>query len=349
MMVNRLRQETIMANVPEPEITQEGPAFEGRLLVRPEDEVVDQGAGFDMKTLVSRRGILSLVGLGVGAVTLAACAGTSTDSSSASSTSGATEADATTTTTAGGEIPEETNGPYPADGTNDVNILEESGIVRSDITSSLDGGTTVDGVPLTLTFTVTDMANDNAPFAGVAVYIWQCDAEGLYSMYSQGVEDETYLRGIQIADSNGQVTFQTIVPGCYSGRWTHIHFEVYPDAESATTVTNAIATSQMAFPPEMLTGIYALDTYAGSAENLAGVGTAVADDDIFAEGDWQLQVPTIEGDIDSGYVGSLTVAIDTTTEADRGGTGSGGPEGGEGGPGGDAPGGGEPPSDAPAN
>ncbi|HEY9354552.1 MAG TPA: 3,4-dioxygenase subunit beta, partial [Nocardioides sp.] len=267
-----------MSRVPEPENTPEGPAYEGRLLARPEEEVVDQGAGFDISTLLSRRRILGLVGVGVGAAALAAC-GAGSSGSSSTSTGGSA---ANTSTTADGEIPQETNGPYPADGTNGTNVLTESGIVRSDITSSLDGGTTVEGVPLEFTFTVTDMANDNVPFEGVAVYLWQCDAQGLYSMYSEGVEDETYLRGVQVADAKGQVTFKTIVPGCYDGRWTHMHFEVYPDADSATTGENAIATSQVAFPEKMLTKVYAEGAYEGSAENLTKV--SLDTDNVFSDG-----------------------------------------------------------------
>lgn len=349
-----------MSTSPEPDQTPDGPAYEGRLLPRPDDELVDQGAGFDIATLVTRRRVLGVVGVGFGTVALAAC-GSSTTSGSSASSSGSSSSDSssggdssTSSGSSDGEIPEETNGPYPADGTNDVNILEESGIVRSDITSSLDGGTTVDGVPLTFSFTLTDMVND-APFEGAALYAWQCDAQGLYSMYSEGVEDETYLRGIQVADADGTLTFQTIVPGCYTGRWTHIHFEVYPDVDSATDVTNAIATSQLAFPPEMLADVYALDTYSGSSENLAGVGTKISDDDIFAEGDWELQVPTISGDVASGYIGSLNVAIDTSTTPDRGGVGGGGDQPGgqggqppSGGQGGEPPSG-EPPSDAPSD
>lgn len=338
-----------MNQVPEADRTPDGPAYEGRLLARPDDELVDQGAGFDAETLVTRRRLLGLVGAGVGAIALAACYPGSSSSSGAGSVSGST-----TTSTSGSliaEIPEETNGPYPADGTNGVNVLQESGIVRSDLTSSLDGGTTVEGVPFELTFVVTDMANGNAPFVGAAVYAWQCDAQGLYSMYSRGAEDETYLRGIQIADANGELTFKTIVPGCYTGRWTHIHFEVYSDEQSATEVANVIATSQLAFPPDMLTDIYALDAYAGSAENLAGVGTAISDDGIFAEGDWNLQVPTITGDVNSGYVGKLAVGVDTTTEATSGGGGmppggGGMPPGGGGGEG-TPPGGGTPPNGGP--
>ncbi|WP_410876106.1 3,4-dioxygenase subunit beta [Nocardia sp. A7] len=310
-----------MTRVPEPKNTPAGPTYEGRLLDRPTEEVVDQGAGFDVATLVTRRRVLSVVGAGAGAIALAAC----------SNTSNATDSTASTTSAiATSEIPEETNGPYPADGTNGVNVLEESGIVRGDITSSLDGGTTVSGVPLSLTFTVTDIANGNSAFEGAAVYVWQCDAAGLYSMYSEGAEDETYLRGIKATDADGNATFQTIVPGCYTGRWTHIHFEIYPDVDSATNVENAIATSQLAFPQEMVDAIYQLDTYPGSAQNLAQIGS-IENDGIFSDG-YDLQMGTYSGDATTGYVGSLAVAIDATTEPTVSGA-----------PGGGGPGGGQPP------
>lgn len=306
-----------MSRVPEPTDTPDGPEYEGRPLDRPTDDVVDQGAGFDIATLVTRRRVLSVVGAGAGALALAAC-------------SASNDSIAATVSTPAGEIPDETNGPYPADGTNGINVLEESGIVRSDITSSLDGGTTADGVPLSLTFTVTDMADDNTPFDGVAVYAWQCDAQGRYSMYTEGVEDETYLRGIQLADADGKATFETIVPGCYTGRWTHIHFEVYPDVDSATNVDNAIATSQVAFPQDMLDEVYQLDAYSGSAENLAQIGS-LDNDNVFGDG-YDLQMGTFSGNADSGYVGSLAVAVDTTTEPTVSGGGApplGGPMGGE--------------------
>lgn len=310
-----------MPRVPEPTPTPAGPTYEGRLLDRPDDEVVDQGAPFDITTLVTRRRVLTLFGAGVGAFALAAC----------SNTSGAADPTASSTSSAAiSEIPDETNGPYPADGSNGVNVLEESGIIRSDITSSLDGNTTVAGVPLALTFTVTDLANSNRPFEGVAVYAWQCDAEGKYSMYSEGVEDETYLRGIQIADAGGQATFTTIIPGCYTGRWTHIHFEVYPDAASATNADNAIATSQLAFPQDVCDTVYQLDTYPGSAENLAQIGE-IENDNVFGDGH-DLQMGTFTGDARSGYVGTLAVAIDTTTEPAAGAPPGGGQGGGPGGP-----------------
>ncbi|OZE83862.1 3,4-dioxygenase subunit beta [Rhodococcus sp. 15-649-2-2] len=337
-----------MTPIPEPTNTSAGPTYQGRLLDRPTEEVVDQGAGFDITTLITRRRVLSIVGAGAGAVALAACSTTSNGASATSTTTSTTTATASATS-ATSEIPQETNGPYPADGTNGVNVLEESGIVRNDITSSLDGGTTVEGTPMSFTFTLTDMANDNRPFEGAAVYVWQCDAAGLYSMYSEGVEDETYLRGIQAAGADGTVTFETIVPGCYSGRWTHMHFEVYPDAASATNADNAIATSQVAFPQDMLDAIYQLDTYPSSANNLAQLGS-LDNDNVFGDG-YDLEMGTFSGDPTSGYVGSLAVAIDTTTEPAAGGGGA--PAGGGGQPpmGGGTPPAGGPPADgtAPTN
>lgn len=279
-------------------------SFEGRPLARPDDELVDQGAGFDSQTLLSRRRALGILGAGVGTFVLAACGSDSSTSTASSTTAGPTTAD--------GEIPEETNGPYPADGTNEVNILTESGIERSDVRSSLDGGTVVDGVPLEFTFDVTDMANGNAPFTGAVVYLWQCDAQGRYSMYSEGVENETYLRGVQRVDGDGRAKFTTIVPGCYTGRWTHIHFEVYPDIAAATDVNNAIATSQVAFPRDLVDAVYQRPEYAGSAQALAQVGS-VENDNVFSDGH-SLQMGTFTGSPDRGYVGSLRVGVDTRTE-----------------------------------
>jgi len=333
-----------MTRIPEPDQTPDGPAYEGRLLDHPDEPVVDQGASFDIRTVMTRRGVIGVAGLGLGAAVLAACAPAASDDSTSSSTgsddSSSSTDSSTTTATADGEIPEETAGPYPGDGSNGPDILEESGVERQDITSSIDGSSSADGVPLTIEFELLDMANDDAPFAGVALYAWHCTAQGEYSMYSTGIEDATYLRGVQVADADGKVSFTSIFPGCYSGRWPHIHFEVYPDAASITDSTNAIATSQMALPEDTCTTVYADSRYDGSTQNLQGV--TLASDNVFGDDSAELQLATVTGDAESGYVATLQVRIDTTTEA---GTGGAAPSGGEGGPGDGGDGGpGEPPS-----
>lgn len=311
-----------MKRIPDAEQTRQGPAYEGRLLDRPDEEVVDQGAPFDVRTLITRRGVLGLVGVGLGTAALAACApvssaSTTSSTSTPSATASASSTSATTTTALpAGEIPDETAGPYPGDGSNGPDVLEQSGMVRSDLRTSIGSSTAVDGVPLTFTFTLTDMANGDAPFAGVAVYAWHCDAQGRYSMYSEGVEDETWLRGVQVADANGQVTFTSIVPGCYTGRWPHIHFEVYPSIDDITDASNAIATSQLALPEAPLTDVYALAAYDGSARNLSQV--TLTSDNVFGDDGGALQVATVTGDTTSGYTAALAVRVDTTTTPSAG-------------------------------
>ena len=319
-------------NQPEPDLTSRGPAYQGRLLPRPDEEVVDQGLDFDVRTLLSRRRVLTAFGLGAGMLALAACGvdATSTSDASVSGTGGTTE------------IPDETAGPYPGDGSNGPDVLEESGIVRSDIRSSFGTSTTTaEGVPLEFELTILDLAEDNAPFVGVAVYAWHCDREGRYSMYSEGVEDENYLRGVQVTDAEGKVRFTSVVPACYTGRWPHIHFEVYPDEASITDSTNAIATSQLAFPEDVVDKVFATEGYEASVANLAQL--SLETDNVFGDDGGVHQLAAVTGDVTKGFVATLTAPVDTTTEP----TGGGAPGGGPGGaPGGTRPSG-EPPTDAP--
>ena len=292
--------------------------YEGRRLPRPDEELVDQGLAFDVGTLMSRRRILGVLGLGAVGVGLAACgAGSSSSPASSSSSVG-------TATAAAGEIPDETAGPYPGDGSNGPDVLEQSGIVRSDIRSSFGDSTgTAEGVPMTLELTVTDLANGGAPFEGVAVYVWHCTREGGYSMYSSGVEDQNFLRGVQVADSSGLVRFTSIFPACYDGRWPHIHFEVYPDQASIGDAGNAIATSQVALPQDTCATVYEQDGYDASVQNLARV--SLDSDNVFGDDGGTSQLATVTGDVSKGFTVALAVGVDTTTEPTGGGAPGGPP------------------------
>jgi protocatechuate 3,4-dioxygenase beta subunit len=315
--------------------------YEGRPLAKPDEELVDQGLGFDIGTLLSRRRILRILGVGAATAGLAACG---TDSGSSSSASSTTASETSTSASSSSEeIPEETAGPYPGDGSNGPDVLEESGIVRSDIRSSFgDASGTAEGVPMTLELTIADLANGGSAFAGVAVYVWHCDRDGNYSMYSEAVTDQNYLRGVQVADSSGKVKFTSIFPACYSGRWPHIHFEVYPDEASITDSTNAIATSQVALPQDVCTTVYAESGYEQSVNNLSQV--TLSSDNVFGDDSGALQLATVTGDVSSGYTVSLNVGVDTSTSAGGGGSAPGG------GGGGTPPsGGGAPPSGAPTS
>jgi protocatechuate 3,4-dioxygenase beta subunit len=314
--------------------------FEGRPLARPAEDLEDQGLGFDLGTLMGRCGVLRMFGVGAAvgaaAVGLAACSPSDAASPSPSSTAagstaagstaaGSTAAGSTAagSTAAAGEIPEETAGPYPGDGSNGPDVLQQSGIVRSDIRSSFGTGSgTAAGVPMTLELTVQDLANGGAPFAGTAVYVWHCDREGRYSMYSQGVTGENYLRGVQIADAAGRVRFTSIFPACYAGRWPHVHFEVYAAETDITDATKAIATSQVALPRDTCTTVYRQAGYDTSVANLARV--SLDTDNVFGDDSGASQLGTVTGDVAGGYTVSLAVRVDTRTAAGGGGSAPGG-------------------------
>lgn len=289
--------------------------YEGRPLARPDEDIDDQGLAFDVDTVMSRRRSLRLFGLGAAAVGLTACSTGSGGSSSASTTMSSAAG-------AEGEIPDETAGPYPGDGSNGPDVLEQSGIVRSDIRSSFgDASGTAAGVPMTLELAVADLANGGSAFAGVAVYVWHCTREGGYSLYSEAVEDQNFLRGVQVADDAGKVRFTSVFPACYDGRWPHIHFEVYPDQASITDASNAIATSQVALPQDVCEQVYAQSGYEDSVDNLSRV--SLTSDNVFGDDGGASQLATVTGDVSGGYTVTLAVGVDTTTTP----TGGGGPGG----------------------
>ncbi|UFU06825.1 intradiol ring-cleavage dioxygenase [Ruania halotolerans] len=295
------------------------PTYQGRVLPHPEEELVDQGLGFDVVTVLTRRRMLSVLGSGAAGLGLAACSAGATSDASGTPDPSSTGASGLT------EIPEETAGPYPGDGSNGPDVLEQSGIIRSDIRSSFGEASGVaEGVPMELDLTIVNLDDGEAPFDGVAVYVWHCTQGGAYSMYSEGITEENYLRGVQIADEEGLVSFSSIFPACYDGRWPHIHFEVYPDQASITDSTTAIATSQVALPQDVCDAVYAQSGYEASVDNLARV--SLATDNVFSDDGGASQLATVTGDLSSGYVVSLTVGVDPTTEPAAAGGGGAPPE-----------------------
>ena len=250
----------------------------------------DRGLSFDMPKLISRRRALGLMAGGVTTAALAACGSSDT-----------------TGKTGTAEIPDETAGPYPGDGSNGPNALTESGIVRSDITTSFgDASGVAAGVPTAIEMTLLDVAAGGAPLAGAAVYVWHCDIEGRYSMYDQGVAGENYLRGVQESDSHGKVTFASIFPAAYAGRWPHIHFEVYESLDAATSAGSKLKTSQLALPQDACELVYATEAYAQSAERLAE--TSLDGDMVFADG-YAGQLATTSGTADGGMTVRLNVGV----------------------------------------
>ncbi|WP_172296342.1 intradiol ring-cleavage dioxygenase [Pseudoruegeria sp. HB172150] len=134
-------------------------------------------------------------------------------------------------------MPEVTEGPY---------YLDEV-LVRRNIREDRVG------VPVLVRMQVVDASC--APVPGARVDVWHCDAQGIYSSFGGGetgqssTENETFLRGTQMADETGVVEFDTIYPGWYRGRTTHIHYKVWLNE------TN-ILTGQIFFPDALSEYLY---------------------------------------------------------------------------------------------
>ena len=201
---------------------------------------------------------------------------------------------------ADGEIPEETAGPYPGDGSNGPNVLTESGVVRSDITSSFG---TASGVAerrpadAALQGLRPDRRGRRDPGRRGRLRLALRQRRATTRCTTATPCDENYLRGVQETGEDGWLEFTTIFPGCYAGRWPHVHFEVYESLDKATSASNKLRTSQLAFPQDVCEEVYATSGYESSVANLAGV--SLDSDGIFSDG-YSLQLAKMTGSVRGG-------------------------------------------------
>ena len=224
---------------------------------------------------LGRREAIGVMGA-AGAALAFGCGGSPTSPDTASSTTTTTGS----TNAACAVTPTETAGPFPS----------LTDLFRSDIR---EGRT---GTLLTLTVKVVNVNTSCAPVANANVEVWHCDSAGNYSQYGSQTA-QTYLRGIQTTNANGEVTFTTIYPGWYQGRATHIHLEV---------TTNGVSrkVTQIAFPESVNATVYRAGVYASKGTN----PTANAADGIFADSlASELVTPT--GDVANGFVANCQVAV----------------------------------------
>lgn len=210
----------------------------------------------------------------------------------------------------------ETNGPYPADGSNRANgavanVLIDSGIVRKDIRPSFNGLTAgVNGVQLDLTIKLVNVNAKCQPVTGHALYLWHCDTHGKYSIYDE--PDANWLRGVGVSDDKGEIEFTTIFPGCYPGRYTHFHFEVYETLAKATHYNNRLLVSQMATPFDLTEAFYKEigDQYGNSLRNLRN--NPIATDNVFGDNnpeEIEAQTLAITGNAKTGFKATVTVGM----------------------------------------
>jgi protocatechuate 3,4-dioxygenase beta subunit len=243
-----------------------------------------------MAPFTRRRALGVLGSAGVAAVAAACGNSTPTSPSGASASSTTTSSSGGTNSSTCVISPTETIGPYP----DITGMLNGQAFYRRDVTEGRAG------TPLTLNLKVVNSGASCAPVANAAVEIWQCDAAGYYSEYSQpgynGV-GQTYLRGLKITDAAGTVTFNTIYPGWYSGRATHIHVDVYINKQR-------VKVTQIAFPEDVSAQVYASGVYASKGQNT----TRNATDNVFSDGVAD-ELATVTGSVATGLTASLTIGI----------------------------------------
>lgn len=258
-----------------------------------------------------RRFLISAVGTaGIAGLTVVGCTSSrSSGSEGSASTDTATTVDAgqvPATAPAAGACtltPEMTSGPYYIDAM----------AIRRDITEDRQG------FPLDLTFTVIDSSTCE-PLAAAAVDIWHCDANGEYSgwngntlaeTFANGRNTKTYLRGIQLTDTDGRARFRTIYPGWYEGRAIHVHLEVHTGGRAGTTYQGGHVNhiGQVFFDDGLSDELMKRGPYATHT----GTRTRNDQDTIYAKGGDNQIVrvdPSTASSPEAGFRGSVTLAVD---------------------------------------
>ena len=112
---------------------------------------------------------------------------------------------------------------------------------------------------------------------------------------------------MQSADDSGTVEFTSIFPACYSGRWPHVHFEVYANVANATSSGPIVKTSQIALPKETCDVVYAESGYEQSVSNLQQ--TSLTSDMVFGDDGGIHQIASMSGSVAKGYTAALTIGV----------------------------------------
>ena len=176
-----------------------------------------------------------------------------------------------------------------------------TGYLRSNILTNLDGTSTQTGVPLTLAIYVYDAKNSCAAMQNVQVDIWQCNAAGVYSAESsESTSSQSWLRGYQLTDATGKVTFTTILPGWYSGRTNHIHLRLRSTYDE--TDTSGSNTMQLFFDQTL---VNTLSTSVAPYSSEGTNPTTNATDRVYTTEEDGTTLLTLSGSTAAGYTATM--------------------------------------------
>ncbi|KAH7124758.1 Intradiol ring-cleavage dioxygenase [Dactylonectria macrodidyma] len=212
-------------------------------------------------------------------------------------------------------------GPYGIDGE----------MVRHDLRELSSGQ---EGLDFYLDIGLIDIETCN-PLPKAALTIWNCNSTGTYSGYtgvnpdtvelldgwtkrSDGTtDDETFLRGVQITDSEGMVEFLTLFPGYYVSRTTHIHVTVQTNITNGTSysASDVQHIGQLFFDEDLINSIYQLSPYKAHLSTLNR--TTNAEDSLYntASSDGYsaiISVSQIGDTLADGLVGYITIGVNAS-------------------------------------
>ncbi|HEX4307876.1 MAG TPA: hypothetical protein VHZ54_17710 [Solirubrobacterales bacterium] len=188
----------------------------------------------------------------------------------------------------------------------------DEGLDRSDTRTDTTTDTAQAGVPLTLTLTFIDTSDDCSPVVGAMIDVWNANAYGKYSdESSNGTLNEDWLRGYQVTDSNGQVTFTTIYPRWYSGRTEHFHIMVRTYSGSTQTYK---WTTQLFFNEQINDEVLATSPYTASGRDKTN-----ETDRLYTTAN----EVALTGSTSSGYTGAYTVGLSGLSSSTSSGSSSG--------------------------
>jgi protocatechuate 3,4-dioxygenase beta subunit len=189
----------------------------------------------------------------------------------------------------------ETAGPFPT-----INPANYS-------TSNIVGDRT--GVAFTININIVNLNANCAAYQGAIVDIWHCDKDGYYSQYggtamqSVNYTNNNFLRGRQVSNALGLVTFTSIFPGWYMSRATHIHVHIYNASGTSLLVT------QIAFPEGTNSAVVLVNaaTAYGYTKGMTGY-TYNASDNVFSDG-VSSEISTVTGTVAGGFTLNHTINV----------------------------------------
>ncbi|KAK2035616.1 aromatic compound dioxygenase [Colletotrichum zoysiae] len=207
--------------------------------------------------------------------------------------------------------PEVTQGPYYVSGE----------YVRRNL---IDGQ---EGVDIILDYQVIDVETC-MPVPKVYLEMWHCNATGVYSgivasgngdSSDQSNIDNTFLRGIQLTNEDGVAQFESIFPGHYTSRATHIHLLVHTNTtlfanNTLGSVNTASHVGQAFFDQDLISAVEAAAPYNTNTQELTtNAEDGILGEETAADGVDPLMEYTLLGDsVTDGLFAWMAFGINTT-------------------------------------